>query len=469
MFNGGDDMAYFRERITAEKVKFPLIKMGSGENTSFTPFDIEKSESSYSRNTSSRNFPALSVRPGKAKQFSTDSTPLTSPNGLSQRNNQYPHIHHGTAWKRWDGSAWQSVATVANARSKILEFNTETVRYTILVDGTNRKAYDGTTVTDLTNAPQTNLYAIDDLRLYALKGSVLKCSAAGSISDWTTIDDADTITITSMVGTGTAIAVYNDQVICWSDQSMHILFGDDPGNFSLSDPIEDGCIAERTTIIHNGILYFLDYGKFKQFTTGLPIDISQKVKTYLEGIKISLKNLCCTGKDGKYIYLSIPYGSSATTNNITLEYDTDYRTWYVHDKGFMDFVNIGEAFYGVDPDGVIWRINNGTTDQSTAIAWEHITGCWNEGSISQKKSVSDIWMIVDLPSGSTLTVSYSTSVDGNDFTTLKSVTASSSEQNVRVQIPSSQLQGFDWYRLKFSGEGPCTIHAIEPYFRIISR
>jgi len=76
-----------------------------------------------------------------------------------------------------------------------------------------------------------------------------------------------------------------------------------------------------------------------------------------------------------------------------------------------------------------------------------------------------------LPVGSSLTMSYSTDIDGpsTGFTALKTFTASAEEQNTRVQIPTDVLQRIDWYRLKLSGSGPCTVHYLEPYVRINRR
>lgn len=459
-------MTYWGKRsLSYKSVPQPPISLGDGINSYFGPFEIKKSELTYARNISSRNYPALSVRPGRVDAFAQ----ITTPNGLSQRNNEYPHVLDGTTWKRWDGSAWQTVqASMANAPAKFLEFNTEAKRYTVLVDGTNRKAWDGAAVTDLVAAPITPLYTMDDYRLYALIGSVLKCSAEGSITDWTTANDADTITLTSMVGPGTAIAAYNDNVVCWSEQTMHVLFGNDPYDFYLSDPIEDGCISDRSVITHNGRLYFLDFGKYKMFTGGRPEDVSQKVKTYLDAINLTYKAKCVAGKHGKYIYLSIPYGA-VTANNLTLEYDTETGNWYPWDEGYVDFVNIGESFYGVASDGKFYKINSGTTNAGTAIAWSAITGVDNAKVLRQKKVISDIYVLCDLPTGSTLAVSYSTSVDNDDFTTLYTFTTSANEQNTRVRVPTTALQNIDFYRLKFSGTGPCTIHYIEPHIRVKPR
>lgn len=441
--------------------------IGDGENTFLPALEIKKSESSYSRNVSSQNYPALSARLGWAAD---PFIAITTPNALGQRNNQYPHVLDGTTWKRWDGSAWQNVQTgLANAQAKILEFNTETKRYSVMVDGTNKKAWDGTSVTDIPDGPATNLYTVDDYRLHALIGSVWKCSAAGSVTDWTTADDADSNAITSMIGPGTAIATHGDNVLCWSEQTMHLLFGNDPYDFEFSDPMNYGCISDRSVITDSkGVLYFLDYGKYMRYTGGRPDEMSQKVRKYLEAINTTYKTKCVAGKHGKYIYLSIPYGS-ATTNNLTLEYDTETGNWYPIDQGWVDFVNIGEYLYGITSAGVFHKINSGTTAAGSAILWSFITGIWNYGTVSQKKAISDYWLILDLPATSTLTLSYSTTMDGEDFVLLYTFTGTAAEQNTRVQVPTTALQNIDWYRLKFAGTGPCTIYPIEENLRVKSR
>lgn len=462
---------YWGKKLRYTQKPGEVITLGAGENVSVPAFEIKKNESSYSRNVSSRNYPALSVRPGRATAFAA----ITTPNALGQRNNEYPHVQDGTVWKRWDGAAWQNVQTgLTSAAGKFLEFNTETVRYTILVNGTNVYSWTGTVAASIAGAPATSLYAVDDFRLYALLGSVLKCTAEGSITDWTTVDDADTIILAGMVGAGTAIATFKDSVICWSEQTMHVLYGDDPYNFYPQDPMQYGCISDRSVVIHDSpdgraTLYFLDYGKFMRYTGGSPQEMSQKVRAYLEAINTTYKTKCVAGKHGKYIYLSIPYGASATANNLTLEYDTELDNWYVIDQGYVEFTNIGEFFYGVDSAGAFHKINSGTTFNGTAISWSYITGVWKKGAVSQKEVVSDYWAVLDLPAASTLTLSYSTTVDGDDFVLLYTFTGSAAEQMTRAQVPTTALQNIDWHRLKFAGTGPCTIHYLQEDLRIKAR
>lgn len=431
-------MAYFGTTARYKTTETPF-KLNGGENTYFPAFDIDKSESTYSRNLSSRAFPSMTVREGRQNAFTAATTPYT----IGQRDNTYPHIQDGTDWKRWSGTAWVVVQSgLTGAVGKFLEFNTQVDRFTILVNGTNKYAWNGTTVTTLTDAPATNLYTVDDYRLYALMGTELKCSALGSITDWSTADDADSLTLTSAKGTGTALTSYNDVVIAWTEQSMHVLYGNDPYDFYINDPIDDGCISDRSVIEHRGKLYFLDFGAFKVYTGGKPKEMSQKIKTYLDDINLTYKSKCVSGKHGKYIYLSIPYGSTATANNLTLEYDAELDVWNPHSVGYVDFTNIGEHLYGIDSTGALWDVNSGTADQGTAIAWSRITGAWYNGT-SKRKVISELYMTIDLPVASTFKIYYSTTVDGDDFALLYTATASATEQNTRVQIPTAILQNID--------------------------
>jgi hypothetical protein len=436
---------------------------GMGENQYGTPFTINESESVTSRNLSSRAFPAMQTRPGRIKSF----TKLTTPNALGQRDNTYPHMLDGTVWKAWNGTAWANVQTgLTSATGKFVDFATGTTKYTILANGADTYSWDGTTAASITGAPATKLYATHRGRLYALKGRELKFSALNLITDWTTVNDAGSITITNAKTDGVGIIEYADHLVVLTGSSMHELHGTGPMNYQLIDISEDGCVADRTLIDLKGVLYWLDEGEFKAYTGGVPSVISQKVNKYLKDIPAAHKAKCCCGKLGKYLYLSIPYGSSATDCNLLLEYDTELKQWYPQTGTFVDFINIGEKLYGVDPTGQIWDMENGTDDAGTDIAWYKESGAYVKQSLRQKKNLQNVYVLFDLASGSTFTLSTSATVDAADFTLRKTFTTSTSEQNQRTVLDANQLGYVDWYRLKLAGSGPVTVHAIEQYYRL---
>jgi hypothetical protein len=460
-------MAYWGPQKLPITSKSKPFTLGDGENLALSVYEIKKSEASYSRNTSSRKYPALSVCPGRVNAFAA----VTTPNAFGVRANQYPHFLDGTTWKRWDGSALQTVlGSLTNARGRFIDYVNEAGVYTILMNGTDKKAWDGTNITTLTEAPATRLFACDDYRVYALKDNIIYHSAEGSYLHWDTglyPNDANKIPVTSMKGPGTAITASNDVVVMWSDQSMHTLYGNDTYDSEFGPEYDDGCISDFAVINDGRSIYFLDFGAFKvSFDCSKPEEISQKVKPYLDGIGSAYKNKCAAGKSGKYIYLAIPY--QAAGNNMLLEFDTETGNWYPQTADIVDFININESFYGITSAGQPLLLNSGTDFSGTAIPWEHTTGILFNG-VFEKKVVSNINAIIDLPTGSTLNVYANTSVSGGTYDLLYTFTAGASVQNLNIKIPTSKLQNIDWYRLKFEGAGPCTIHYIGLEERIKTR
>lgn len=435
------------------------IYLGGGINTYGTSFNIKENEARDSRNVSSRLYPAFSVRPGIDDAF----VAITTPNALGQRNNQYPHVQDGTTWKRWDGSAWQTVqGSLTSTTGKIVEFATGTTLYTILANGTNVYSWNGLVAASIAAAPATKLYAVHKSRVYALKGKELKFSALNLITDWTTALDAGSISVTNAKGDGSAITEYADQIYIWTEQSFHTLYGTGPLNYALTDISDDGCISDRSVIENSGILYFMDYGWIKSFSGNKPVKISYAVKTFIDGIATAYRSNICAGTNGKYVYWSIPYGA-VTENNIVLEYDTEFKIWNVHSIAISQFVTIGETCYGISPSGVIYNMESGLTDNGTAILWYHTTGALNKNNL-KTKTLGSIPVVFDLPTSSTMTLSVSKTVDENDFVTVHTFTASATEQ--RVDVYTDEIESCEWFRMKFAGTGPATIYYIGEDIRL---
>lgn len=459
-------MPYFENRLSNFKREADLLTLGDGVNRYGTVYNISNSEAYDSRNISSKNYPSLSVRDGFSLSFDTGSNPITTPNGIAVRNAQTLHVVDGTVWKAWNGSSFTNIETgLTNAAASIVDMNRQTDTLTLFFNGTDKKAFNGTAVINLGDAPATKIICIDDNRLYCLKDKNLYYSAFLDPTDFTTLDDSGRLTLAGMKGTETAIAAYQDIVISWSDKTMHLLYGDRFDNFQLMDPMQVGCVSHRSVVEHESKLYFMDYDAFKVFTGGFPVEVSQKVRKILEDINYTHKEKICSGSSGKYIYISIPYGDSATTNNLTLEFDTEIGTWYLIDKGYLQFANIGKGFYGIATDGGIDKLNDGTTNRGVAINWYHETGILNYALVSSRNTLSSIWLEIYLPLGSTLAIYFKNDTVAS-FTKIQDVTPNASVQKVHVVLPTSIMQDINRYQLRFQGTGPCDIYFVELKERI---
>lgn len=454
------------------KQKTSKLTLGDGINTYNSPFELKETQGTYSRNISSRMYPAMRVRSGRQNY----ATALTTPNALGQRNNQYLHVVDGTTWKYWNGTAYVNVATgLTNAKGEFEEFATGTTRYLIYSNETERKAWDGSTITDLSNAPSSKIFTTHKGRIYWARDNDIVYSALNLINDYTTGSGGGTIDVTRSKGVLTGLYQYSDKVIVFTAYGMHLLYGTDSTTFELVDIEGDvGCISNRSLTACGKRLYFVAYDGIYEYDGSSVIKISEPyygngvkggVTSYINNINFTYKTKIVGGSYGDIIYFSIPYGSSATENNLLLIFDTNKRIWNIETGGFVNFVTIDNVLYGVDSDGTLWDMVNGDDDEGTDITWSFITKPFTANGISNKTSLHSMWITCDLPTGSTLTVSYSTTVDNDDFTSLTSFTADSDEQNTRVLVPVGTLQNIDWYRLKFNGTGQCTIH----YIDIISR
>jgi hypothetical protein len=426
-----------------------------GLNTYLAPgFDIKDGELTYVRNMDCHKSPlVLSTRPGKVQY----GTAITTPNALGVRDNAYLHALDGTMWKRWDGSAWQNVQTgLTNASGKIFDFKAAASVLTVLINGTDKRYWNGSSVTNMTNAPASKLCVPHQYRLYFATDNAIQAS---DLSDLNTYPNNCIMPITAATGPLLAINRFGDHVIAWAENSMHKLFGIEPYDWTIIDIIGVGCISDRSVIEHLNYLWWLGpKGTAYKYGGGRPQLISDRITNeYLQSINDAYKHLCAAGAIGNSIFWSIPHGTS-TVNNLILEYRVDLDRWYVHTGNIVQFAKIGNTLYGLANDGKIYNMQSGTTDAGTAIAFSAITKPFHDMAIHAKKTVKQMYLVVNLPSGSTLTISGSKSEAGSDFTTIKTISAASSLQDLQILIPTNILQLANWYRLKFEGTGPCDIY-----------
>jgi hypothetical protein len=453
--------------------------LGDGLNLGVPPFDIKESELTYVSNMDSHEYPAITTRYDRTN-FSTALSALSAPNGIGERANTYLHVVDGKNWQYWNPTstalATLSTSLTATAQAEIMDFNTGSVRYTILMNSTQAKYWTstGSTALNLGDAsmPYTNIFTVHKGRIYAAKGATVYYCALNSVNDWTTSNDAGNITIARAKGDITGICEYNDKVIAFTEYSMHELYGSSPSNFELIDVEGNiGCVSNRSIIKANKKLYWAWVDGIYEYNGGTPLKISQPVNTYIKGILYSRLNLIAAGSNGDFIYFAIPYAN--TTNNMLLMYDTRIGKWYTETGSFKDFTLIGNSLYGLTLGGEVVNMRNTNTgkDNSTSISWSFITKPYITGSGNTAETLWDISVLYKGSSDATMNVYYSTHASNNDSTSFNSIAVSSdfdldnSEHVERLLIPSTVLQNEPFFRLKFDGTDDVTVYRIERTFR----
>ena len=453
---------------------------GDGINTAVPPFDIIDSESPYLRNVGSQDYPALSVRYGRTFYNSTMLT-IVTPNGLGERSSSDLHVLDGNMWRYWVSATTSFVnlsSSLSSTEGNIQEFNTGAYRYSLMMNSTQLRYWDGATTSSTSytlgdaSTPYTKLFTIHKGRIFAAKNATVYYSALNLINDWTTPNNSGNITLTKSKGSITGICEYNNHVIVFTEFGMHELFGDSPTNFQLVD-IEGnvGCISDRSITKVNNKLYWLAQDGVYEYQGATPIKVSLPVTKYIELINYANRTKTVSGSVDALLYIAIPYND--TSNNLLLVYDSKLNKWYIETGNFVDFVTIQNVLYGLDSTGGIKNMRDitATNDNGTAISWEYISKPFKEGT--QKLAISDISLIYNAVTGGTLNVSYSTSATSTSaFTSLAvstDLTLNSSEQNTLLNIPTTDLNDENWYRFKFDGTGQCKIHYLEKNYRVKRR
>lgn len=346
----------------------------------------------------------------------------------------------------------------ADRESTIMSVQTATEDYTIVCNTQGVYEMHSGAYTEITNAPKTPIYTYDDNRLFALKGNKLSWCDPSDITNWTT-GESGNIIITEMRGGGSAIITMNDAVYCFSGKSLHILYGDDTGNYTLSNTIDVGCVGFRAVAKYKDSIYFVDFDGLKVYNAGQVSIVSKKINYWLNQIKIadsfstSIYSYAVLGINGDYLYLSFET-SVFGTNNITFEINLETGVIHKWDEGYKGFTKVGQRFYGLKSTG-LYEI--GTKNNHTS-SWEYLTGMNFEGF--NKQIVSSIPILLDLPIGSTLKVAFNTNPNTPSWKDIYTFAPSANVQRVIVNIPITDLNNVDWYQLKFYGTGPCTIHYI---------
>lgn len=470
------------------KKQVPLY-LGYGINTGVPPYNIADTEATYMRNVGSQDYPIVATRYGRS--FYSTSAGFTSSsdlNAIGERNNTDLHIVDGNTWKRWNtaSSAFVDIAvSLSSTEANIQDFATGTDRYTIMMNSSQKKIWDGTsTAADLgdANTPFTKIFTIFKGRIFAARDNDIMFSALNLPNDWTTagVAGAGSIDVTKAKGNITGICEFNNHVIVFTEFGMHELYGDDPDTFELVNVEGNiGCISHKSIIKGDKTLYWVAYDGVYEYTGGAITKISDPVKHYIDNINFTYKTNIAAGFISDILYISIPYGATATGNNLILVFDTriNIRKWFIETGNFEYFAVIQNSLYGSDSSGGIWNIRDvtATDDEGTAISWDLITKPFHEDTISQKKILTDVSLVYDASTSATFNVYYSTSPTDDNSTSFTQLASSTDftfddiEREKKLLIPSTDLQDENWIRFRFSGTGKTKLHCLERDYRVKRR
>lgn len=469
------------------------------------PLAIKETMAPFSQNMTSDLYPSMTVRPGMSQVggtfYRTDGTTLQTVNGLAVYMESELHVITGEKWRRYNKStgAWdilkESVhgyaeSTIVDAKWKFIHFKGNFTKTNLIATrgntGKRPVRYDGTNIVELANAPLGGDWiATHDSRVYLAVDDKIHYSALNKAEDWSTVDDAGQIVVESKDGEITGMASGPSRLTVFKKEGIYELFGNGPHNYQLKQVTDQiGCVAGQSIQVIDGVMYFAGKGAIYRYTGGgtPQSDFSMPVHDYLKKIPLAFerRSLAWTNNGKYYLGISLDkYGGKVDT---ILEYDTKYETWYVWKlPGDIDVPMVEldtfkstqgttaervgtRLLYGA-MDAKVFSLDSDNDDYGALIEWEWHSKPFTFDSAAVKMKWYRLWVVADIPSGSTVKVYASTSVQGDHAMNFSYLTEFTNEglnmlETKEILIPTSKFESSRTFRIKLSGTGPVTIHEV---------
>lgn len=445
-----------------------------GINNGSPNFYIKDSQSSDEYGFDTFDYPAISVRKGRAAYGLTGSG---NTNMLANYQNSYMVRAVGTIMQRDVSGVWTPITGATGLTSTDWDYTNFNAKI-IMTNGTdNVKSWDGTTFTDLNaSAPKGKYITNNTIRVYIAnvvgKTDWVYYSKYLDETNWTDTTSYGFFQYyTPNGGPITALHLYQNNIIAFKQDAFSLVVstGSSSNKHRLVEVSSQvGCVSYKTIQEVRGLLFFLGLTDVYVYTGGQPTPIGQDVRATLDSINKTYYSKCFSGTDGQRYYLGLVTGANTEPDTL-LVYDTKYKVWRVYSISlgglkYSTFIN-NQWFCG-DSAGMTHMMNSGTTDNGSPIPWQYTSKAFDEGAQEAEKEYYEMHIQSYLPSGSSLSVAVSTSDRGSSFTTIDTITTSSAAQNSNTIIPMDTVPITNWLRYQLSGTGPATIYQVQRMGRI---
>ncbi|WP_127532734.1 hypothetical protein [Paenibacillus kobensis] len=392
--------------------------------------------------------------------------------GLASWKGQTLHaVFADGTWRRWDGTDWITMKSGLNTSADWSFVNFKGGFGETNLIGTNGvdpvQRFDGSIVQLLANAPAGANYINEhDNRLYCAVGNRIHYTGINLAEEWTLTgrpNDSSPGTIGKETYRGEDIIglrAGTGHLSVFFPSSSYELYGTDRNSFDLSNAIAEdfGALNNKAMTNLESVLYFVDETGIYEYSGGVRPrkKFSQPVQWYIDNMNKALKQQCCAGSDGRYLYVALPMGSTVDT---VLVWDSQIDQWDVwNDLQPTHIVKMGETLYMADAQGRVLQMG-GTTDNGVAISCEVISKTFTVESMSQRIRWPRLWVTVEKPVGSTLQVYLSKEPSGESWTLVSDLSASQAINN-RICVNPFQVAQSNTLRFKLTWTGQVTVREI---------
>lgn len=427
----------------------PLVKGIPQYKQTISQFDglnrrdvIKESECPDMTNMCSDAYPAIKTRP--SRQI-VKSVTAETPRAILASKKLCGIIGTDFYWGGWGEENIKISELAANAKC-LVDFNGNILIFPDKVYYDYIEDDDGSFT-----CPDIDFATVHENRVFGVKGSNIYACKMGDFTEWSTFSDPPLLTdsYATDVASGedfVGITTYAGHVEMFKKQVLHELYGQLPSNFKVLEAAKEGALNNNTFAELEGALFYLSPEGVKVYAGGYPEFISYNLNQNKHAAGAA-------GTDGDKYYISLHNG----TDYELLIYDPKHGVWHKED----DMQVIGFAYY----EGHLYAMANAGVYKFRAgtetVDWELKTTVFDENTFDEKDTVR-IRIQVKMSIGATLKV-YS-SYDQADFT-LENVFTSDTvnKRNIYVTL---HKRNADFFQLKLTGSGNCTIYRIEKLIEI---
>jgi len=292
----------------------------------------------------------------------------------------------GSLWKdAGSGGSWTSIGSGLTAGVDVIGRWTTFANLAMFCNGgSNVKKFDGTTLADLTGVPAAVQGASNGIafggRFWLMKGSQANYGEVSDPNTWPT-NNFLSVDINNGEDLSGAARIFN-QLFLGKASRWYGVLGNSSQTMGWVDRPGPGPVAIDSVRGDGSVVYYLAYDGVYRFNGANPPErVSPTLDAYIKTLSASRLQYARGIYDPllREYWLAVSE-SGQSKHNVCIVLNVDTGSWWKYTIGRNSFALIttsgqqallaGDSAPSGGTLGKVWRQNDGTTDNGTAIAWQ---------------------------------------------------------------------------------------------------